>query len=210
MVFFRETTYLEKKMECMTSISMTNRVKEHVGFHNIFRIQDDDCAMCEFYCIAFIQYMISGKLLLDYTNLFFPNDYKENDKIIYISTLKTNMTSLDFRLKNIDETRNYLLEEIKHNDLMSEKHRKVCRALKYFEYFLVFVSAVSDCVSISTFVSLVGVFVGVLSSATGLKMCAITAEIKKYKSIINKKRKRHNKIEVLGKAKLDIIEYLKL
>ena len=39
--------------------------------------------MHEFYCIAFIEYMIAGKTLLDYTNLFSPNDYKENDKIIY-------------------------------------------------------------------------------------------------------------------------------
>ena len=42
----------------------------------------------------------------------------------YISTLKTNMASLDFRLK-IDETKNYLLEEIKHNGLMSKKHKNV-------------------------------------------------------------------------------------
>ena len=44
--------------------------------------------------------------------------------VSYISTLKTNMTSFGFRLKKIDETRNYFLEEIKHNDLMSEKHKK--------------------------------------------------------------------------------------
>ena len=40
--------------------------------------------MCEFYCIAFIEYMVAGKTLLDYTNLFSSNDYKKNDKIIYI------------------------------------------------------------------------------------------------------------------------------
>ena len=34
--------------------------------------------------------------------------------------------SLEFRLK-IDETKNYLLEEIKHNDLMSKKHKKCVR-----------------------------------------------------------------------------------
>ena len=39
--------------------------------------------MCGFYCIAFIEYMVAGKSLLDYTNLFSPNDYKKNDKIIY-------------------------------------------------------------------------------------------------------------------------------
>ena len=46
------------------------------------------------------------------------------------------MSSLEFRLKKIDETRNYLLEEIKHNDLMSEKYKKTCTYLNYVEHFL--------------------------------------------------------------------------
>ena len=36
-------------------------------------------------------------------------------------------SSLEFRLRKIDETRNYLLDEIKHNDLMSEKYKKTCK-----------------------------------------------------------------------------------
>ena len=39
---------------------------------NIFRIEDDDI-MCEFYCIAFIGYMLAGNIVLDYTNLLCPN-----------------------------------------------------------------------------------------------------------------------------------------
>ena len=58
--------------------------------------------MCEIYYIAFIEFMITEKTL-DYTNLFSPNDYQKNDRIIYISALKTNMVkenlSLDFRKK---------------------------------------------------------------------------------------------------------------
>ena len=50
---------------------------------NIFRIQDNDSIMCGFYCIAFREYMLAGKTLLDYTNLLSPNDYKKNDKRIY-------------------------------------------------------------------------------------------------------------------------------
>ena len=38
--------------------------------------------MCGFYCIVFIEYMIPEKTLLDYTNLFFPSDYKNDDNII--------------------------------------------------------------------------------------------------------------------------------
>ena len=39
--------------------------------------------MCVFYCIAFIEYMLAERPLLCYTNLFSPNSYKKNDKIIY-------------------------------------------------------------------------------------------------------------------------------
>ena len=51
--------------------------------HNIFRMQDNKSVMCGFYCIAFIECMLAGKTLLDYTNLFFQNVYKKNEKIIY-------------------------------------------------------------------------------------------------------------------------------
>ena len=60
-----------------------NKIRDKSITHNIFRIQDNESIMCGFYCIAFIEYMIAGKTLLDYTNLFSPNDYKKNDKIIY-------------------------------------------------------------------------------------------------------------------------------
>ena len=49
---------------------------------NIFRIQAYDSTMCRYFCIEFINYMLKGKKLLDYTNLFSPNDFKENDQVI--------------------------------------------------------------------------------------------------------------------------------
>ena len=49
---------------------------------NIFRIQAYDSIMCRYFCIEFINYMLKGKTLLDYTNLFSPNDFKKNDQII--------------------------------------------------------------------------------------------------------------------------------
>ena len=45
--------------------------------------------------------------------------------------------SLEFRLKNIGETRNYLIEEINQNELMSKKHKKVCTTLNYIEHFTI-------------------------------------------------------------------------
>ena len=84
---------------------------------------------------------------------------------------------------------------------MSKKHKKLCKNLNYFEHFLIFMSDVSVCVSISAFVSLVDVAVGIASSVVEFKKCAITAIIKKYKSIIKKKRKKHDKIVLLTKKK---------
>ena len=49
---------------------------------NIFRIQAYNSIMCGYFCIEFINYMLKGKTLLDYTNLFSPNDFKKNDRII--------------------------------------------------------------------------------------------------------------------------------
>ena len=49
---------------------------------NIFRIQTYDSIMYGYFCIEFINYMLKGKKLLDYTNLFSPNDSKKNDRII--------------------------------------------------------------------------------------------------------------------------------
>ena len=49
---------------------------------SIFRIQAYDSIMCGYFCIEFINYMLKGKKLLDYTNLFLPNDFKNNDQVI--------------------------------------------------------------------------------------------------------------------------------
>ena len=91
---------------------------------------------------------------------------------------------------------------------MSEKYKKTCKYLNYVEHLLILVSTVTTCVSISAFASLICVPVGIKSSVIGLKICAITAGIKQYKSIIKKKKKKRNKIVLLGKYKLNTIEVL--
>ena len=55
---------------------------------------------------------------------------------------------------------------------------------------------------------LVDILIGITSSAIGLKICAITAGIKKYKSIIKKKKEKHDKLVLLAKSKLNSIEVL--
>ena len=51
--------------------------------------------------------------------------------------------SQEFRLKKKDETRNYFLEEIEQNELMSKKHKKFCTTLNYFEHSLNLASTIT-------------------------------------------------------------------
>ena len=91
---------------------------------------------------------------------------------------------------------------------MSNKHKNICGILNNIECLLILVSTVTGCVSISAYVSLVGIPVGIASSVVGLKICVKTTGIKKYKSIIKKKKKKHDKIVLLAKSKVNNIEVL--
>ena len=63
-----------------------NKIKNIVKNKNIitkiFRIQAYDSIICGYFCIGFIDFMLRGKILTEYTILFSPNDFKKNDSII--------------------------------------------------------------------------------------------------------------------------------
>ena len=67
--------HISKEIKTLTdrSLSITT---------NIFRIQAYDSIMCGYFCIGFIDFMLAGKTLTEYTNLFSPNNFKKNDDII--------------------------------------------------------------------------------------------------------------------------------
>ena len=107
----------------------------------------------------------------------------------------------EFRLKRMDEIRNYIIKDINRNELMSKKHKNVSRVSNYIDDSLIAISIFTGCVSISAFTSLVGFTIGIASSTIGLEICVITAGIKKYKLIIKKERKKDDKIVLLAKRK---------
>ena len=61
-------------------------IKEFIRNKNIkasiLRVQENDSIMCGYFYIGFIDFMLAGKKLTDYTNLFSPHDFKKNDNII--------------------------------------------------------------------------------------------------------------------------------
>ena len=84
---------------------------------------------------------------------------------------KKNMTEKnigqDFRLEEIDQTKNYFTEKIKQNELKSKKHKKLFRILNYNEHLLILASTAIGCVSFSSIAFLVDIPVGI---ATTIKM----------------------------------------
>ena len=51
---------------------------------NIFRVQANDSVMCGYFCIEFIDFMLAGKKLSNYTKLSSPHDFKNNNNIILL------------------------------------------------------------------------------------------------------------------------------
>ena len=61
-------------------------IKEFVGnkniIANIFRIQANNSVMCGYFCMEFIDFMVAGKKLTGFTNMFSPQDLKKTDDMI--------------------------------------------------------------------------------------------------------------------------------
>ena len=105
--------------------------------------------------------------------MFSQNDYKKNYKVIY----KYFKEKYGRRSKNKKSEIN--LDEIKHNDLMSDKYKKTCKYLNYVEHLLILASKITGCLSISAFASFLCVPIGITSSAVGMNIWAVTAGTKK-------------------------------
>ena len=89
---------------------------------------------------------------------------------------------------------------------MSKKHKivvQVSTTLNYIEHFLTLASTITGCISISAFASLLGIPRRITSSSIGLKICAVAAGIKRYKSISKKKKKKHDKKVLSAKSKVN-------
>ena len=83
--------YFVKKNEIVNFDSfgvehIPEEIKEFIGNKNIkaniFRVQANNSVMCGYFCIGFIDFILAGKTLIDYTALFSPHDFDKNDQII--------------------------------------------------------------------------------------------------------------------------------
>ena len=173
---------------------------------NIFRIQAYDSIMCEYFCIEFINYMLKGKTLLDYTNLFSPNDFKRTIELLK-EYLKMN-TANKYRLDEINKIRDYFNTEIKERKDIIKKLNKYLVIFDYLDKIFITLSASFGTLSIASYASVVDIPAGITGASLTLVFTIGTGISKSLLKLTKKRKKKHNKIIVLAKNKLDTIDTL--
>ena len=193
-----------------TKSSSLERIKS-----NIFRIQAYDSIMCGYFCIEFINYLLKGKTLLDYTNLFSPNDFKKNDQIIkrifkneYIEFIELTDTANKYRLDEINKIRDYFNNEIKERKDIIKKLNKYLVSFDYLDKIFIALSASFGTLSIASYASVVGVPAGITGASLTLVFTVGTGISKSLLKLTKKRKKKHNKIILLAKNKLNTIDTL--
>ena len=113
-----------------------------------------------------------------------------------------------FWLSEIIGIENYFHQEINQWKLCSKNLSKYVTAFDYIDKILIVLSATSSGVCIISSASVVGAPVGIASASFTLTFSLISGITKKLLSITRKKKKKHDKILMLAKNKLDSIETL--
>ena len=122
---------------------------------------------------------------------------------------RTNLTEqTKFRLDEISKIENYFHEEINQRKSCSKKIGKYVAAFDYIDKVLIVLSATTGGVSIISFTSIIGAPVGIASASFTLIFSLTTGIVKKLLNITRNKKKKHDKILMLAKSKLNSIEAL--
>ena len=131
----------------------------------------------------------------------------ENNSIKAID--KTNLSEqTKFRLSEIIGIENYFQQEINQRKSCSKKLNKYIAVFDYIDQALIVLSATTGGVSIISFASIVGAPVGIASASLTLFFSLTTGIVKKLLNITRNKKKKHDKILMLAKSKLNSIETL--
>ena len=111
-----------------------------------------------------------------------------------------------FRLNKINEIKDYFIAEIKERELMSKRLSKYIASFDYFDKSLIVLSVTTGSISIASFTTVIGVPVGMVSASFSLAFSISTGIIKKLLKTTRNKKKKHNKIVMLARSKLNSIK----
>ena len=118
----------------------------------------------------------------------------------------SNLNNQQFRLNKISEIEDYFITEIKERELMSKKLSKYISVFDYFDKSLIVLSVTSGSIFIASFATVIQIPVGITSASLSLAFSLCTGLVKKLLKVTTNKKKRHNKIVMLARNKLNSIE----
>ena len=110
-----------------------------------------------------------------------------------------------FRLNKINEIKDYFIAEIKERELMSKRLSKYIASFDYFDKSLIALSVATGSISIASFATIIGAPVGIMSASCSLAFSVTTGFVKKLLKTTKDKKKKHNKIVMLARSKLNSI-----
>ena len=111
-----------------------------------------------------------------------------------------------FRLNKINEIKDYFVAEVKERELMSKRLSKYIASFDYFDKSFIILSVTAGIISISSFTTVIGAPVGIASASFSLAFSISTGIIKKLLKTTTNKKKKHNKIVMLARSKINRIE----
>ena len=111
-----------------------------------------------------------------------------------------------FRLNKINESKDYVIAEIRKRDLMNKILSKYIASFEYLDKLLIVSGVATGSISIASFATPVGVPVEIMSASYSLAFSITTGFVKKFLKTIRNKKKKQNKIVMLARTKLNSIE----
>ena len=118
-----------------------------------------------------------------------------------------NLNNKQFRLNKINEIKDYFIAEIKERELMGKRLSKYIASFDYFDKSLIFLSATRGSISIASFATVIGTPIGIASASLSLTFSMSTGLVKILLKTIRNKKKKHYKIVMLARSKLNSIGY---
>ena len=111
-----------------------------------------------------------------------------------------------FKLSKINEIKDYFVAEIKERELMSKRLSKYIASFDYFDKPLIVLSVTTGSISVASFATVIGAPVRMASASFSLAFSISTGILQKLLKTTRNKKKKHSKIVIIARTKLNSME----
>ena len=131
---------------------------------------------------------------------------ERNSHCMYPNLIANVSNDQQFRLNKLNEIKDYFIADIREWELMSKNPSKYIASFEYFKKSLIVLSVATGSISIASFATAIGAPAGIMSARCSLAFSITKGFIKMFLKTIRNKKKKHNKIVMLARSKLNSIE----